>query len=31
MSEPAKREWRFYLNDMTGFASKVLAKTTTIS
>lgn len=27
MSEPAKREWRFYLNDMTDFASKVLSYT----
>lgn len=27
MSEPAKREWRFYLNDMTDFASKVLTYT----
>ena len=24
MSEPIVREWRFYLDDMTGFAEKVL-------
>ena len=27
MSESPVREWRFYLNDMTGFAEKVLAYT----
>jgi len=27
MSGPTKREWRFYLNDMTDFASKVLSYT----
>lgn len=27
MSEPSKREWRFYLDDMIGFAGKVLAYT----
>jgi hypothetical protein len=24
MSEPIVHEWRFYLDDMTGFAEKVL-------
>lgn len=27
MSEPSQREWRFYLDDMIGFAGKVLAYT----
>ena len=27
MSDPAQREWRFYLDDMIGFAEKVLAYT----
>jgi uncharacterized protein with HEPN domain len=27
MSEPAHREWRFYVADMIGFAEKVLAYT----
>lgn len=27
MSEPAQREWRFYLDDMITFASRVLAYT----
>jgi uncharacterized protein with HEPN domain len=27
MSEPMKREWRFYLDDMLGFAEKVIAYT----
>ena len=27
MSEQAKREWRFYLEDMIGFADKVVAYT----
>ena len=27
MSEPAPREWRFYLDDMIGFAEKVIAYT----
>jgi len=27
MSEPGKREWRFYLDDMIGFAEKVIAYT----
>jgi uncharacterized protein with HEPN domain len=27
MSEPKVREWRFYLNDMIGFAKKVLSYT----
>jgi len=27
MSEPAPREWRFYLDDMIGFSEKVIAYT----
>jgi hypothetical protein len=27
MTEPIVREWRFYLDDMTGFAEKVLSCT----
>jgi len=27
MSDSAQREWRFYLDDMTGFAEKVVAYT----
>ena len=27
MSDPLKREWRFYVDDMIGFADKVLAYT----
>jgi len=27
MSDPAQREWRFYLGDMIGFAEKVIAYT----
>ena len=27
MSDSAKREWRFYLDDMIGFAEKVIAYT----
>ena len=27
MSDPAKREWRFYLEDMIAFADKVVAYT----
>lgn len=27
MSDPATREWRFYLDDMIDFAGKVLAYT----
>jgi uncharacterized protein with HEPN domain len=27
MSDPAQREWRFYLDDMIGFAEKVIAYT----
>jgi len=27
MSEPLVREWRFYLDDMIGFAEKVLSYT----
>ena len=27
MSEPIVHEWRFYLDDMTGFAEKVLSYT----
>jgi uncharacterized protein with HEPN domain len=27
VSEPAQREWRFYLDDMIGFAGKVIAYT----
>ncbi len=28
MSDSAPREWRFYLDDMIGFAEKVIAYTT---
>ena len=27
MSEPTEREWRFYIDDMIGFAEKVMAYT----
>ena len=27
MSDPAQREWRFYLDDMIGFAEKVIIYT----
>jgi len=27
MSDPAQREWRFYLDDMIGFVDKVIAYT----
>ena len=27
MSEPAPREWRFYVDDMIGFSEKVIAYT----
>ena len=27
MSDPAQREWRFYIDDMIGFAEKVIAYT----
>ena len=27
MSEPAQREWRFYVDDMIGFAEKIIAYT----
>ncbi len=28
MSDPAAREWRFYIEDMIGFAERVIACTT---
>ncbi len=30
MSDPAQREWRFYLDDMVSFAEKVIAYTQTL-
>ncbi len=30
MSDAVKREWRFYLEDMIGFAEKVIAYTQTL-